>query len=64
MINTVLGVALTVLAVSGSGTTLAGSSSTVVFVLGEFGLPEEWPPFSRASMLESVRGIFSSFCKA
>ena len=64
MINTVLGVALTVLAVSGSGTTLAGSSSTVVFALGDFGLPEEWPPFSRASMLESVRGIFSSFCKA
>ena len=63
MINTVLGVALTVLAVSGSGTTLAGSSS-VVFVLGDFGLPEEWPPFSRASMLESVRGIFASFCKA
>ena len=64
MINTVLSVALTVLTVSGSGTALAGSRSTVVSVLREFGLPEEWPPFSRVSMFESLRGIFPSFCKA
>ena len=65
MINTVLGVALTVSTGSGSGTALAGSRSTVVSVLGEFGLPEEWLPFSLPFFLfESLRGIFPSFCKA